>query len=78
MRHALFGVPEISSSQYASRSKTVKRRGFFASIIAALHYSRRCQARRILREYRHLIADPHQTSLRDSREHIGGNENAGE
>ena len=32
------------------------KRGFFASILAALHHSRRLQARRVLRQHRELIS----------------------
>jgi hypothetical protein len=41
----------------------------FAAIIDALHHSRRLQAERIIRQYRHLLAssDPH-----DSKPNIGG------
>jgi hypothetical protein len=34
-----------------------KPKGFFASILAALHHSRRMQSLRVLREYRHLISE---------------------
>jgi hypothetical protein len=32
-----------------------KRKGFFARLLEALHRSRRCEAMRVLRRYRHLI-----------------------
>jgi hypothetical protein len=50
--------------------------GIFASVIAALHDSRRLQAQRILRQYQHLISPPKEA--RPDNPNTGGHENAGE
>ena len=42
------------------------RRSIFASIMSALHASRRLRARRILRQNRHLIAYPEKFIPRES------------
>jgi hypothetical protein len=56
MRHALFSTSTFSSP--AISEDTPKRRSLFASLLEALHHSRRLQAQRALRQYRHLIARP--------------------
>ena len=47
------------------------RKGLFATILGAIHYSRRIQARRVLRQYQHLIdrADRHRTNLEGGNVH---------
>lgn len=60
-----------------------RRNGAFARFIGALHFSRRIEARRLLRRHRHLIADdlhgPSNNFLsiadntRESREHADRN-----
>jgi len=78
MRHASFPAAGISSLQYASDSKTIRRRSIFAAVIAALHHSRRLQARRILRQYQHLISPPKEGRPQNLNPNIGSHENAGE
>jgi hypothetical protein len=43
----------VTLGQYANEH----RRGFFARLVAALEESRRREANRIIRQYRHLIDD---------------------
>jgi hypothetical protein len=38
-------------------SRPIRRKGLFARIVEALHGSRRLEARRVIRRYRHLIAE---------------------
>jgi hypothetical protein len=52
--------------------RPVKRKSFLKRLIIALHYSRRRQARNLIRSYRHLIADdilgPSSASLNSNNE----------
>jgi len=50
-------------------------RAIFASIIGALHRSRRLQARRIRRQYRHLIAAARQDEVQIPQSRRGGDAN---
>jgi hypothetical protein len=52
--HPATGAP--SSASIISRHVSKLTGILFASIIGALHQSRRHQTRRILRQYRHLLA----------------------
>ena len=45
----------IIDSEAHSFQPQAKRRGFFVTLLEALHYSRRMEAQRILQRYRHLI-----------------------
>jgi len=56
MRHASF--PVTRSSVPAPFRERRGQRGLFASILGALHRSRRLQAQRILQRYRYLAARP--------------------
>jgi hypothetical protein len=38
-------------------SRPIKRKGFLARVVEALHGSRRLEARRLIGRYRHLIAE---------------------
>jgi hypothetical protein len=69
MRHASFPT-NIRSSTPATSSRTT--RGFFAVLLEALHHSRRLQAHCILRQYRHLIAQPDAV---DAKSNVGGQQN---
>jgi len=53
-----------TSSEGEPRPRT-KRKGFFARMLEALHRSRRRDAIRVLRRYRHLIAG--QAQIRPAR-----------
>ena len=44
-----------TSFQNSSLDRRSARRGFFAVLLEALHHSRRLQAKRAIRQYRHLI-----------------------
>jgi len=68
MRHASFSTG-IGSSAPAISNRTTRRKGLFASLLEALHHSRRLQARRIIRQYRHLLAS---SEPNDSKSNIGG------
>lgn len=50
------------------------RRSIFASIMSALHSSRRLQARRILRQNKHLIAYPEKFIPRESEPAVRNDE----
>jgi hypothetical protein len=78
MKPASYHMAETVSSETILRSRQTRRRGFFAGILAALHGSRREQAQRVLRQYRHLIADPKDTDLHNLNIMIGDDKNAGE
>jgi hypothetical protein len=86
MRHASYHVAEtVSPEPVLRRQKTGQSNIFgsifgsiFARVLAALHYSRRLQAQRILRQYQHLIADPREVSLDNLISNIGGDKNADE
>jgi hypothetical protein len=55
----------ISSVEGEPRPRT-KRKGFFTRLLEALHRSRRREAIRVLRRYRHLIAG--QAQVRPARQ----------
>jgi AICAR transformylase/IMP cyclohydrolase PurH len=77
MRHVSYAGLGITSPQSASHSsQKTKRTSIFASVVAALDLSRRLQARRILRQYEHLIVPP-KGGPRDSNQRIGGDGNVG-
>ncbi|MHC2337964.1 hypothetical protein [Bradyrhizobium sp. USDA 4454] len=54
------GVRPVTHIQFRRR-----RNGLFAAILGAIYYSRRIQARRVLKQYRHLIdrADRRRSNL---------------
>jgi hypothetical protein len=54
-----FGSPGIRGTPFIAdaSSRPVKRKGFLVRIVEALHGSRRLEARRSIRGYRHLIAE---------------------
>jgi hypothetical protein len=73
MRHASFST-SIASSTPAIPRRLPKANSPFALLLDALHRSRRLQAERILRQYRHLIAryEPvAPTSNAEGDEHVG-------
>ena len=47
------GTPVMTDAS----SRPIRRKGFFARLVEALHASRRLEARRLIRRYRHLIAE---------------------
>jgi hypothetical protein len=57
LRYASFppaGIRPARTAAFSGKRKSLFA-SFFASLIATLHHSRRIQARRTLRQYRHLI-----------------------
>jgi len=68
MRHAQ-SVPAETISVASAFSNHQGRWKIFAAIIDALHHSRRLQAERIIRQYRHLLAS---SEPRDSKPDVGG------
>jgi hypothetical protein len=54
MSNALFSASTFISVE-SSSPKKARRPGFFLLFLQALHHSRRLQAERTLRQYRHLI-----------------------
>jgi hypothetical protein len=48
------GIKPVRTAVFGGKRKSLFT-SFFASFIATLHHSRRIQARRTLRQYRHLI-----------------------
>jgi hypothetical protein len=55
MRHASFATSIASSTPAISQNQPT-RKSLFASLIEALHHSRRLQAQRVIGQYRDLIA----------------------
>jgi hypothetical protein len=51
---SIMSYPSEATSQASAHRREPQARGIFAFIMSALHTSRRRQARRILRQYRHL------------------------
>jgi hypothetical protein len=49
----------------AACGQKARRRSIFASVLEALHHARRLQAQGVLRQYKHLIAQPGQGSARN-------------
>jgi hypothetical protein len=47
-----------------------KRRGLFVTLLEALHHSRRLEAQRILRRYRHLIDGKSRTQILKGTEDV--------
>jgi hypothetical protein len=78
MKQALYPVDAAIASTGALRGQKSKRKGIFASIIAALQHSRRLQARRVLRQYRHLNAAHPGRETQNPNLKNGGLQNAGE
>ena len=55
MKHTQFPpISDVSIASFSSRRSNLGG-GFFAGVMAALHESRRLQAARSIRQYRHLI-----------------------
>jgi hypothetical protein len=65
---ALFSANSFVASESYSRKE-----GSFGRLLQALHYSRRLQAERILRQHRHLIDNRWHQS--DFRSDVGGRDN---
>jgi len=62
LKHASFPAAETRSATIISFPW--KRKNLFARVLDAMHQSRRNQARRIVRQYRHLISDDQLDSAR--------------
>ncbi|HTC98592.1 MAG TPA: hypothetical protein VK734_12755 [Bradyrhizobium sp.] len=58
------GVRPARTAAFGGKRKSLFT-SFFASFIAVLHHSRRIQARRTLRQYRHLIDQGDQRAARN-------------
>lgn len=63
-RYFIF-LTTTAAHEGAACGQKARRRSIFASVLEALHYSRRRQAQGILRQYRHLIAQPGEGSAQD-------------
>jgi hypothetical protein len=74
MRHASFSLTSTDSPTLAlSQTKpTIKR--LFASLLEALHHSRRQQAQRVIAQHRHLIA---RYEPADAKTSVGGVKDVG-
>jgi hypothetical protein len=69
MKHTKFPpIDDVYIASTTSGRKSNSRAGFFAGIMRALHESRRLQAARTIRQYRHLI---HQAPEAASAERTG-------
>ena len=55
MREATLPSHAIIDSEARSFQPEAKPRGFLTTLVEALHHSRRLEAQRVLRRYRHLI-----------------------
>ena len=63
----------FSANSFVASESSSRKEGSFGRLLQALHYSRRLQAERTLRQYRHLIDNRwHQF---DSRSGVGGRDN---
>lgn len=63
----------FSANSFVASESSSRKEGSFGRLLHALHYSRRLQAERALRQYRHLIDNRwHQF---DSRSDVGGRDN---
>jgi acetyl-CoA acetyltransferase len=74
MRQAPFIAIELTSQEIAvgrQDSKQGSKKGIFATIFEALHHSRRLQAERTLRQYRHLIDRAERDILRELNKRSG-------
>jgi len=60
MQHAAYPISRTAPAQWFFSAR--RQRSLFASVLAALHWSRRMQARRVLRQHRHLI-DKHRSGM---------------
>jgi hypothetical protein len=78
MKQALYPTDAAIAVSGALRGQKSKRRSIFASLIAALQHSRRLQARRVLRQYRHLIAAHPSSEIQNLNLKNGGLQNARE
>ena len=78
MRHASYPAAANASYEAAARGQKTRRRGILAVVLEALHDSRRSQAARILRQYRHLVAQPEEGGHHNLIPNRGGNKNADE
>jgi hypothetical protein len=58
MQHIAYPISRTAPGQLFFTAR--RQRSLFASLVAALHWSRRVQARRVLRRHRHLI-DKHRS-----------------
>lgn len=60
------GVMPVTPVRYGRR-----RKGLFTALLGAVHFSRRAQARRVLKQHQHLIdrTDQHRTSLEGGNVH---------
>jgi len=73
LKHASFpaaGITPVTAIPLGNKPKS-----FFASLLGALHDSRRLQARRVLRQYHHLISHGDQRSALpqsnlENRDHV--------
>jgi hypothetical protein len=72
MSNASFSANLFILLKSASPKKKTRRLGFFLGVLQALHHSRRLQAERTLRQYRHLID---QERHRFDQLNIGGRDN---
>jgi hypothetical protein len=62
-----------STNSFVASESSSRKEGSFGRLLQALHYSRRLQAERTLRQHRHLIDNRwHQF---DSRSGVGGRDN---
>ena len=74
-------APSVSAEtgfQDSSLDRRPARRGFFAVLLEALHHSRRLQAKRAIRQYRHLIDRTGYRILRESNARSGEDHDARE
>ena len=66
MRHTLFSTAALllpgltarwaAADDQATDEQQIRRPGFLAALVSALHHTRRLQAQRTLLQYRHLFA----------------------
>lgn len=67
------GAASFSANSFVASESSSRKEGSFGRLLQALHYSRRLQAERALRQYRRLIDNRwHQF---ESRSDVGGGDN---
>jgi hypothetical protein len=71
-------VPSAFTSGHFKAKPKTKQKSVLAWLVAALHRARRIQARRILQQHRHLVADAKQREFHQTTSEIEGSENVGE
>jgi hypothetical protein len=63
-RQSLPTRSDRDAAEYAASAEPAHRKSIFARMMEALHFSRQCDARRLIRRFHYLIADTESRSNR--------------